>query len=338
MVTYVMAPAGRAIAVDQEARLERRAAARRAVRRRRRLALVAVLALAVLAALVVVGAAELLGDGEPETQANGETPIEPSKLPRGGRSLFPDRRVVAFYGAPQAPELGTLGIGPPRRAARRLERQARAYSRSDRPVLPAFELIATIVQSDPGDDGDHAARQEPRTIARYLRVARRNKMLLILDIQPGYASFIKEVHALRRFLREPDVSVALDPEWSLEAPALPGQEIGSTNAATINEISAYLSRIVRRYRLPEKLLVVHRFTDDMIENERALKKHPGVALTVNVDGFGDRPNKISRYHSFTRGRRDRHHGFKLFYNEDINLMPARRVLGLRPAPELVVYE
>jgi hypothetical protein len=234
--------------------------------------------------------------------------------------------------------LGTLGVGSPQRAANRLKRQARAYDRPGRPALPGFELIATIVHSDPGDDGDHAARQEPRTIARYLRAARRNKMLLILDIQPGYAPFMKEVRALRRFLREPDVSVALDPEWSMEPPALPGQEIGATDATTINKVSAYLSGIVRRYRLPEKLLVVHRFTDEMIQNEAALKQYPGVALTVNVDGFGDRPNKISKYRSFTRGRRDRHHGFKLFYEEDLNLMPPRKVLRLRPAPELVVYE
>ena len=83
---------------------------------------------------------------------------------------------------------------------------------------------------------------------------------------------------------------------------LPGQQIGSTDAATVNEVSAYLSRIVRRGRLPQKLLVVHRFTEDMIENEGELRRHPGVALVVNVDGFGDRPNKIAKYRSFTRGR------------------------------------
>ena len=326
--------------MDQEARLERREAARQNVRRRRRIALACALALVAVGLLVVLGAVTLLGGGDEETQAQGEDEREPAKLPGGGRSIFPERRVVAFYGAPQARELGTLGIGSPQAAARRLKRQARGYGQPGRPVLPAFELIATIVQSDPGDDGDHASRQEPRTIARYLRAARRNDMLLILDIQPGYAPFIDEVRALRRFLREPDVSVALDPEWRLEPPALPGQEIGSTNAATINEVSAYLSRLVRRHRLPEKLLVVHRFTNEMIENERALKSYPGVALTVNVDGFGDRPNKVSRYHSFTRGpeRAKRPNGFKLFYEEDINLMPPKRVLRLRPAPDLVVYE
>jgi hypothetical protein len=324
--------------VDQEARIRRREEARLAVRRRRRLALAGVFALAAVTLVVVLGAGAAFDSGDDKTSTGEAAEGEPTKLPRGGRSIFPERRVIAFYGAPQAGELGTLGVGSPQRAANRLKRQARAYDRPGRPALPAFELIATIVHSDPGDDGDHAARQEPRTIARYLRAARRNKMLLILDIQPGYAPFMKEVRALRRFLREPDVSVALDPEWSMEPPAVPGQEIGSTDAGTINRVSAYLSRIVRRYRLPEKLLVVHRFTDEMIQNEAALRQYPGVALTVNVDGFGDRPNKVSKYRSFTRGRRDRHHGFKLFYQEDVNLMGPRQVLRLRPAPELVVYE
>ena len=114
--------------------------------------------------------------------------------------------------------------------------------------------------------------------------------------------------------------------------------MGSTDAATINEVSRYLSGLVRSHDLPQKLLVVHRFTGDMIENEEQLERHAGVALVVNVDGFGDQPNKISKYNEFTRGKRDRHHGFKLFHREDVNLMKPREVLRLRPQPDLVVYE
>jgi hypothetical protein len=246
--------------------------------------------------------------------------------------------VVAFYGAPQHEELGTLGIGTPAAAGRRLERQARAYRGGGRRLLPAFELIATIVQSAPGDDGDHSQRQTRRTIRRYLRAARAHRALLILDVQPGLAPFMREVRAFERFLREPDVSLALDPEWSLAPGQLPGRQIGSTDAATVNQVSRHLSRIVREGRLPQKLLVVHRFTHDMIRDDERLKPQPGVALTVNVDGFGDQPNKIAKYREFTRARRDRHHGFKLFYREDTNLMSPRRVLRLRPRPELIVYE
>ena len=130
------------------------------------------------------------GEG-PET-ALAAAPIE---LPRGGTSVFPESRVVAFDGAPQSDELGILGIGPPSRAARKLRREARRYRRPGRPVLPAFELIAVIALASPGNDGKYRARQTRKTIRRYLRVARRNDFLLLLDIQPGRSDFLSEVKA-----------------------------------------------------------------------------------------------------------------------------------------------
>jgi hypothetical protein len=321
--------------MDDDARRRRRSDARRRVFLRRRL-MAAGIAAIVLVILIAGGMRAFGGDDAEET--NAKAPPKPPELPRGGRAIFPDWRVVAYYGAPQDDELGILGIGSPRRAARRLERQARPYARPGRPVLPAFELIAAIVTSEPGDGGDHSMRQDASTIRRYLRVARRHDMLLLLDIQPGYAPFLQEARALERWLREPDVGLALDPEWSLEPPLLPAQEIGSTDAATVNLVSRYLSGIVRRHNLPQKLLVVHRFTGDMIEDEHELERNRGVALVVNVDGFGDQPNKISKYREFTRDLPRRFNGFKLFYHEDLNLMRPRQVLRLRPEPDLVVYE
>jgi hypothetical protein len=321
--------------MDQEALRRRRDDAQRRVYRRRRL--VAAGAAGLVALLVLaIGLLVSAGGGDDEPEANSEP--RPAALPRGGRTILPGNRVVAFYGAPQDRELGVLGIGTPRVAARKLERQARPYARPGHPVLPAFELIAAIVTSEAGDGGDHSIRQEPATIRRYLRAARAHKMLMLLDIQPGYAPFLQEAEALEEFLKEPDVSLALDPEWSMDPPQLPGQEIGSTDAATINEVSRYLASIVRRYDLPQKLLVVHRFTGDMIEAEHDLERNPGVALVVNVDGFGDQPNKISKYNEFTRDLQRRFNGFKLFYEEDVNLMKPKQVLRLRPQPDLVVYE
>jgi hypothetical protein len=321
--------------VDPDAvRRWRREEARRRTRRQRRIAVAAAALVVAVGVIVLVLGLGGSDDAEPPTAKAAPPP----ELPRGGRRILPGHTVVAFYGAPQHEELGTLGIGTPAEAGRRLERQAGRYRGGGRPLLPAFELIATIVQSAPGDDADHSQRQTPRTIRRYLRAARAHRALLILDVQPGLAPFMREVRALRRFLRKPDVSLALDPEWSLTPGQLPGQQIGSTDASTVNQVSRYLSRIVREEHLPQKLLVVHRFTNDMIRDEERLKPQPGVALTVNVDGFGDPPNKIAKYRDFTRGRRDRHHGFKLFYKEDSNLMSPRRVLRLRPRPELIVYE
>jgi hypothetical protein len=318
--------------VDQSERIRRREEARRRVVRQRRLTAAAA---ALVALIVIVVLASGGSDSGPATKAAAATDA-PAQLPRGGRVIFPGHRVVAFYGAPQDPELGELGIGTPAHAARKLERQARAYGS----VLPAFELIATVAAGSPGDSGRYSTRQPRRVIDRYLKAARAAKALLILDIQPGHAEFMDEVRALRPYLEQPDVSIALDPEWKVPDGQVPGQVIGSTDAAEVNQVSAYMSSIVRARKLPQKLLVVHQFTNNMIGRKELLTQPPGIALTLNVDGFGDRPNKISKYNEFTRPpvARRFHAGFKLFYHEDTNLMSPRRVLRLRPRPDFVVYE
>lgn len=278
--------------------------------------------------------------------ARGTGPDEVAKriaqLPGGGHQIFPSHRVVAFYGAPQDTQLGALGIGGPRKAGRALLRQARKYRDSERPVLPAFELITVLATADPGPSGHYNLRQPKRTISTYLRAARHAHALLILDIQPGTADFMNEVQALAPFLKLPDVSLALDPEWHIKPGEVPGQVIGSVDAQTVNDVSAYLSELVRRNGLPQKLLVVHQFTDEMIEHRDTLEAQPGVALTLNADGFGDRPNKVSKYRSL-RPTRDglglvAFSGFKLFYSEDVGLMSPSSVLSLNPVPDLVIYE
>jgi hypothetical protein len=308
------------------------------VYRRRRL--VAVGALAALGAgAFALGAAVTGGDQgglRAAGSAGSEAPLP--ELPGGGRRLFPDKRVVAFYGAPQAAELGTLGIGTPAQAGRRLLRQSRPYARKTRPVLPAMELLATIANRDPGEDGLFMTRQPAATIDRYLRAARRIKALLLLDIQPGRAGFVTEMRRLTPWLRQPDVGLALDPEWHVAEGQVPGQVIGSVDAGVVDQVGRELSEIVRAGRLPEKLLVVHQFTENMIMNKARLRPHPGVALTFNVDGFGDRPNKISKYNAFTSEVVRFNDGFKLFYEEDTNLMKPSTVLALRPPPDVVVYE
>jgi hypothetical protein len=134
------------------------------------------------------------------------------------------------------------------------------------------------------------------------------------------------------------VSLALDPEWKMAQGQVPGQQIGLTDAATVNEVSRWLAGIVKKKGLPQKLLVVHRFTKNMIRQESKLVRRPGIALTVNVDGFGTRPQKVAKYREFTGHDRRRLNGFKLFYREDTNLMPPSNVLRLRPRPDFVVYE
>jgi hypothetical protein len=200
-----------------------------------------------------------------------------------------------------------------------------------------MELIAVIANADAGEDGMYRSRQPDAVIGRYLRAARRHDMLLLLDIQPGRSDFFTETTRLERWLREPDVGLALDPEWRVIAGEVPGQVIGYVEAREVNATSAWLAQLVATEKLPQKLFVVHQFTDDMVDDSQ-LQRRDELAMVLNADGFGTKSVKVSKYRAFTRAARSFHQGFKLFYEEDVGLMSPSAVLRLRPSPDLVVYE
>ncbi|GAB2650737.1 hypothetical protein [Kribbella swartbergensis] len=262
------------------------------------------------------------------------------QLPRGGRRLFPTYQLVAFVGAPGAPALGPLDSNLDERA-RRLERLAASY-RGGRVAQPVMELIVTTAQGAPGPDGKYRSRIDPEQIDKYLAVARKHRMLLMLDVQPGQAKPIDEIRRLERWLRQPDVGLAVDPEWQVGPGQVPGRVFGRTSGAELNGIAAYLSGLVTRYRLPEKLFVFHQLTPPIVRGETTLRAYPGVATVKSVDGIGNRGQKVATYRGLTttlpKGIRT---GFKLFYSEDTRhgaLMTPAQVLALRPRPDLVIYE
>jgi hypothetical protein len=308
-----------------------------AVYRRRRAT-----ALGVLVALIAAGGLALgRGKDTPKPAAKDSAAAAPTpkpiELPRGGRTILPNFRVVAYYGAPQDRQLGALGIGTPDHAARRLAQQAKPYGRKSRPILPALELIAVVAAGAPGEGGRYNLRQPDSVIRRYLKAARKAKALLLLDIQPGRSDFFTETTRLRKWLEQPDVGLALDPEWRMGPSEVPGKVIGHVGAREVNATTAWLSQIVRERNLPQKLLLVHQFTDSMVP-EKQLKRPRGLAYVLNVDGFGSQALKIAKYHDFVSQAPDFRRGFKLFYQEDADTMSPRQVMRLSPRPDVVVYE
>jgi len=280
--------------------------------------------------------------GEPGSAASArpQPTATPAQLPGGGRIIFhaPKRRVVGFFGHPDDEELGTLGIGSPASVAERLQKVAAQYREPGRPVLPAMELLASVVTADPGPDGLYRRRTSDAVIRRYLRAARSIDGILLLDIQPGRADFLDEAKSLRRWLREPDVSLALDPEWHMGPDEVPGDVIGSVDARKVLEVGAWLDELTAREDLPQKLYLVHQFTEDMIKGRERLRPYKHLGFVLNVDGFGSAVVKKSKYRAFAKLVPFAFNGFKLFYKEDADLMEPRQVLRLRPAPDVIVYE
>jgi hypothetical protein len=328
----------------------RRAAPRRAHRtgRRRRWAVAATLL--VLAGTATAGGLVLDRDPGPAPDpAPGAAPAAqpattvavtttttppPPELPRGGRQLFPRYRVVGFYGMQN---LDVLGAGPAEVVAQRLLKVARPYARPGRPVMPMFELIATIAHPFPTPSGLYRTHQEDAIVRSFLKAVRRIDGVLVLDVQPGRDDFLSSLRHWEPYLRQPDVGIALDPEFSMGPGQVPGRHLGRTDAAAINRASAYVAGIVRRQRLPQKLFIIHQFHDSMIRDKARIAIRPGLAMTWNADGFGARSAKLEDYRSYTRDRRF-HPGLKLFYENDVDIMSPREVMRLKPPPRVINYQ
>jgi hypothetical protein len=203
-------------------------------------------------------------------------------------------------------------------------------------VTPSFDLIGVVANSTPGADRLYRTRQPPELIATYLEKARDAGGRLMLDIQPGRSPIKKEIDALREWIAMPDVDVAIDPEWTVGPQGVPGQTTGSVTARELNAASRRIQRITKAGDLPPKVLVVHQFSTRSIRQRRAVRQRPGVQVTFNFDGIGGIPAKIAGYENLaTNGI---FNGFSLFYDLDTPLMKPRRVLGLDPSPDFLLYQ
>ncbi|HVH44038.1 MAG TPA: hypothetical protein VM925_16925, partial [Labilithrix sp.] len=246
-----------------------------------------------------------------------------------------------FCGTPGAPALGKLA-GNLTAKAKTVQSYANKYVQG-RKVMPVFELIAVVVQGAPGNDGKWRRRVPDSVVDEYLHAARAAKAMLLLNIQPGHSDFMTEVKHFEKYLKQPDVGVALDPEWAMHGKQKPGVTYGQTTGATINDVAAFLSEIVKAGDLPEKALVFHQVNGYVVKDEGVLVTHPGVALVKAVDGLGPKGSKVKTYNFLVKTMPPSvHAGFKLFFDEDKTnggkLMTPEEVLALTPEPEYVMYE
>lgn len=246
------------------------------------------------------------------------------------------QRVVALYGAPQMGRT-ILGLKSVKGAGRKLKRQAAAYEmRRARPAARAFDLVATFATAGGGPDGLYRTRQDDDIIAIYLRRARKTNSRLILDIQPGRSSFISELRALRKWIVQPDVDVALDAEWNVGRRGIPGRTLGKVTLREVKRLQRYLGDLVRDRGLPPKVLLVHQFRRGSVRARAKIRQVPGVQTVLNFDGIGAPGPKASGYAALSAPRL--FNGFSLFYRRDEPLMRPSRVLRLEPEPDFVLYQ
>ena len=260
------------------------------------------------------------------------------ELPGGGVLLFEPgdessgRRLVAAYGHPSTPGLGVLGEQGPEAAVERLRAIAEGYGSDGSAILPTFEIIATVASASAGGDGDYSRLTDVEVIRPWIEVAAASGVYVVLDLQPGRSDFLSQAKLYEEFLRLPHVGLALDPEWRLKPDQVHLRQIGTVDAAEINQVVDWLAGIVREEALPQKLLIVHQFRFSMITNRELIETPPELAVLIHMDGQGSLGAKYNTWNTLT-GEPDAgrfHWGWKNFYDEDSPMATPEQVLALSP--------
>ena len=252
-------------------------------------------------------------------------------------SILPAKRVLAYYGNPLSKRMGILGEFETSDMLAKLERDAAEWTRLDpaHPAQPALHLIAMVANPDPGPSGKYRTRMDSALIEKVYGWARSKNALLFVDLQVGQSTLEQELPWIEKFLMRPDVHLGIDPEFSMKASgAVPGRRVGTYDAADINYAIRFLANVVDKYKLPPKMLVVHRFTPKGVTNVRNITLDPKVQVVMHMDGFGAPALKRDTYYRDIKREPVQFTGWKQFTKAKNDNPPTTReaILRLWPTP------
>lgn len=274
----------------------------------------------------------------------GKWPVKNAPYPLPG-AILPFKRVVAYYGNLYAKKMGILGELPPNEMLAKLKGEVKAWQKADpqTPVQPALHYIAVVASGFPGKDNTYRNRMPFKQIDSVLKLSKKINAITFLDVQVALSNIHAELPLLEKYLQRPDVHFGMDPEFSMKDGSHPGKKIGTYDAADINYVSGYLAEIVRKYNLPPKILVVHRFTKKMVTNYQNIKLRPEVQIVMDMDGWGEPDLKEGTWRYFIHNEPVQFTGFKLFYKNDLKKAPhhmltPEETLKRKPYPIYIQYQ
>lgn len=263
------------------------------------------------------------------------------ELPGGGMLALDDRILVADYGHPGDQVLGILGEQDLDWAVADVKNRAAEYQAlTDHQVIPTFELIATVASASAGDDGDFSAESDPAALRPWIDRAAEEGIYVLLDLQPGHSTFPEQAQQYEELLALPNVGLALDPEWRLGPGEQHMVQIGSVSAAEVNETLAWLDELTAEHALPQKVVVLHQFRGDMLEDRADIDtSYDTLQLVVHVDGHGTPPLKMETWNALTADLPEGMAlGWKNFIDEDTPMFTPAETLAIEPQPQLVTYQ
>jgi hypothetical protein len=251
-----------------------------------------------------------------------------------------NHRIVSYYGHPHSKSMGILGEYSPEVLMDKLKEQTKAYSEldPDRPAIPAVELITTVAQRSPGEEGHYVHATPDEEIEKYAKLAKENDALLILDIQLGQDTIMNQVKSIEKYLKLPYVHLAIDTEFHVQEGQIPGVNLGRVDGENVQKAIDYVSNLTEENGLPDKVVIVHQFADIILTNKDAIQPTSNVEVVLNNDGHGIAALKRSGYHQLVHNQPIQYGGFKVFYKKDEPVMTPKDVLELDPAPAFVNYQ
>jgi hypothetical protein len=284
-----------------------------------------------------------LAGEDPEYAKRCGWPVKyPPPLPG---SILPEKRIVAYYGNPQSKKMGVLGEFPKDEMLKRLQGEVKKWEKADPclPVQPALHLVAVVAQGEPGKAGKYRMIMPDKIVNQVYDWAKEAHAILFIDIQTGHDNIRNILPRFEWLLKNPDVHLGMDPEFNMsKSGKKPGTKIGTYDAADINYASGYLQELVKKYNIPPKVFIVHRFTRNMVTNAKTIKPHPEVQIVMNMDGWGAPWLKHDSYKDYIVKEPVQFTGFKLFYHNDTKkgdpLMTPQDLLKLNPKPVYVQYQ
>lgn len=260
-------------------------------------------------------------------------------------ALLPFKRIVAYYGNFYSRGMGVLGEYPADQMLAMLASTTAMWTAADphTPAVPAIHYIAAVAQATAGREGKYILRMPDAQIDHALALAKQVRGIVFLDVQVAQSTLEHELPMLETYLKMPQVHLGIDPEFSMKHGERPGTVIGTFDAADVNYAAQYLARIVRENNLPPKILVIHRFTGDMLTNYKKIQPLPEVQIVIDMDGFGSKAKKRGTYSRVIIPEPVQFTGIKLFYKNDARppadgLLTPAEVLKLTPAPIYIQYQ
>ena len=307
------------------------------------------------AARFVNGQGQPIGAGTPTNQ--------PAAFDPNVGAILPEHRVVAYYAVP-----GAAATGPAYQLStamlNRLKAQGAAYEKLDpaHPVVLGIDLVVSVPDRFAGKDHSYSHHVDAATIEQYVDFCQKNKLLLFLDLNIGWADPLKELMYFSNYLKLPFVNVAIDPEWMFPRHnGIPGKNLSNVRASDLNPLIEAVAAMPAEYRVPRKILILHQYRGDgdgkadpydarysEIADKRNLVNDPRVDLVIHIDSVGGWAGDIAlkegqykkwvaqdmaKYQNFKYG------GFKIFYKLEARhrLMTPAEVMSMKPQPMVITY-